>query len=256
MKARQAARGGKASALSKDPGLSVVPDGSAQGGPKRVDAQRNRERIIQTAFQVLGEQGVDAGMVDIAKAAGFGVGTVYRNFPSKEALVNALIEERLQQAMNALDIVEAKHMDAWEALVKLIRSIMDRQFENRVLSQFFGGRIQGSPELQEKREAVYMRFQRLMEQAKRDGKLRRDVAVSDLRVAMVSISHLASNDSPVAQRLVARQVEIILDGLREPPAHGKLEGRPPTIRESEEVFRTQPSPQAGALRPGRRSWPT
>lgn len=219
---------------------------------KRGDAVQNRARIIQAAFRVLGEVGVDAQMADIAAAAGLGIATVYRNFPSKEALVNALVQERLQSALRAIEIVEAKDLAAWEALVKLIRSIVDHQMENRVLSQFLGGRIAGSEDLQEQRDLVYAGFDRLIERAKRAGDLRPDVGVSDIRLLMVSISHLSTNTAPLTRRLVLRHLGIMIDGLRA-PARSVLEGQPLTIGESEVAFATSGSPRA--FRRGRPPWP-
>ena len=225
--------------------------------PLRVDARRNREKIIRAAYEVLGTAGVDAQMTDIAKAAGLGVGTVYRNFPSKEALVNALVLERLKQGTRHAQRVSQSE-DAWESLEAVMRGVIDHEIENRVLSHFLAGRIAGSPELRAQRDELYTLLGIVVKRAQADGQLRPDVGISDIRMALMSMSRVASNDSPVTRRLVLRLMQILLDGLRA-PGFTTLAGRAPSISKSEEAFsspngdRNVPS---GPLRRGRRRWPT
>src|SRR5215207_11501211 len=80
---------------------------------QRADARRNREAVIGAAKKLFAEQGLDAQMPDVAKAAKVGVGTVYRHFPAKEALIAALAEERFERlAEKARESLEAD--DPWE----------------------------------------------------------------------------------------------------------------------------------------------
>ena len=180
---------------------------------KRSDAVRNRQVILAAAFKVFSDLGVDAQMVDVAREAGLGVGTVYRNFASKEALVNALLFERLDGA-HKVAAKAAEQDDAWQALIDLMNGITVRQMENRVLSQFLGGRIAGSPGLQEQRDIVYGILDKIVLRAKREGRLRKDVNIADIRMIMTSIAQLSGSDTPIAQRLVRRHIGILLDGLR------------------------------------------
>src|SRR6266566_2146364 len=85
---RQAAA--PAGALPADPGAAA-----SDGRPLRRDAERNRQRILRAAAEVFTERGLQATLDDVARRAGVGVGTVYRRFPDKEALVEALFTERL-----------------------------------------------------------------------------------------------------------------------------------------------------------------
>ncbi|MCW2750855.1 MAG: putative tetR family transcriptional regulatory protein [Aeromicrobium sp.] len=228
----------------------------AKPRPKRVDARQNRDRIIQAAYEVLAELGVDAQMTDIAERAELGVATLYRNFPSKEALVNALVLERLSTGASGAQRV-SEIDDAWEALTKMLEWIARRQLENRVVSQFLGGRITGSAELHEQRDRLYASVEEVVKKAQRAGQMRKDVRVSDIRMIMVSIAAIASTDSPLTNRLVQRYLAVVLDGLRA-PGHTKLAGPPLTIAESEEVI--NPPARAGktpsAMRRGRSGWPT
>ena len=225
--------------------------------PLRIDAQRNREQIIRAAYEVLGNSGVDAQMTDIAKAAGLGVGTVYRNFPSKEALVNALVLERLKQGTRHAQRVSQAD-DAWESLEAVMRGVIDHQLENRVLSHFLAGRIAGSPELRAQRDELYSLLAIVVKRAQADGQLRPDVGISDIRMALMAMSRVASNDSPVSRKLVLRLMQVILDGLRA-PGRTALTGRAPSITKSEEAFAAPTvgsSAPSGPLRRGRRRWPT
>jgi len=235
---------------------SVVPDGDG-GGPKRIDARRNRKRILEVAYQVFAESGVDVQMTDIAKAAGLGVGTLYRNFASKEALVNALVEQRYRQALHGVEAAVVEPV-AWDALVKMMRWLADQQLENQVLSQFLGGRIEGSEELQAQRARHYALMGKLVERAKREGHLRSDVGATDIRMIMISICNVATHDDPLTRRMVQRHLEIILDGLKG-PAKSKLSGKPLTVAESDAVFSRSPAGQGDglspALRRGKRRWP-
>src|SRR5262245_58858444 len=100
--------------------------------PLRADARRNREKVLAAARKVFSEQGVDAQMDDVARRADVGVGTVYRHFPTKEALLQALTEELFdvlaEHARGLLD-----HDDPWEAFQDALwfgaeKTVGDRAF--------------------------------------------------------------------------------------------------------------------------------
>src|SRR3954471_19846352 len=85
------------------------------GRPLRADAERNRRRILAAAREVFARRGLDAGLDEIARHAGVGTGTVYRRFPDKNKLVEALFEERLDQVLACAQRA-AEHPDPWEGL--------------------------------------------------------------------------------------------------------------------------------------------
>src|SRR5689334_7783557 len=94
--------------------LASTPTQDAER-PLRKDAARNRELILETAAEVFAEQGLDAGYDEIARRAGIGVGTVYRRFPERSELVQALFESRIDE-MVAIGEQAAAIPDAWEGL--------------------------------------------------------------------------------------------------------------------------------------------
>jgi AcrR family transcriptional regulator len=87
--------------------------------PLRRDAERNRLRILETAQQVFADRGLDVSLDEIAQHADVGVGTVYRRFPTKEALVDAVFEHRLEQLV-AIGREALADTDAWRGLVAFL----------------------------------------------------------------------------------------------------------------------------------------
>ena len=100
--------------------------------PLRVDAERNRQRILAAAATLFAERGVDVSLDDIAAAAGVGIGTLYRRFPDREALIEALFEDKVARiAKLAADALEIE--DPWEAFLGFFRAAARMQAEDRGL---------------------------------------------------------------------------------------------------------------------------
>jgi AcrR family transcriptional regulator len=105
----------------------------------RADARRNREAVIAAARQLFADQGLDAQMPDVAKAAKVGVGTVYRHFPTKDDLIAALVADRFERlAQTARDGLEAE--DPWEGISDFIRYSAQIQADDRGLCEVMGSR--------------------------------------------------------------------------------------------------------------------
>ncbi len=159
----------------------------------RADAQRNLDRLLEVAGECFAEHGHDVSVDEIARRAGVGHGTVFRNFASKDALFVAVLNQRIWELV---DVARAAldEPDAWEGFAGFFRHIAARYAANLAL---LGGleRCEGSPEKDELGAAV----RQLVEQAQRAGELRRDVSAEDVLMLV-----------PTA----ARYPEIVLDGLR------------------------------------------
>ena len=159
----------------------------------RADAQRNLERLLDVAGECFAEGGLEVTIDEIARRAGVGHGTVFRNFPTKDALVVAVINQRIRE------LVELAHEafeepDAWEAFAGFFRLLSARYADNLALVEGLE-RCEGTPEKGELAAAV----EQLVERAQRVGALRRDVSAEDVLMLV-----------PTA----ARFPEIVLDGLR------------------------------------------
>src|SRR5215218_8761888 len=117
--------------------LARPPSGVARA--LRADARRNREAVIAAAKRLFADQGLDAQMPDVAKAAKVGVGTVYRHFPTKDDLVAALVAERFERlAQKAREDLEMA--DAWEGVCDFIRFAAQIQADDRGLCEVMGSR--------------------------------------------------------------------------------------------------------------------
>lgn len=175
-----------------------------------------RARVLEAARSVFASEGLDAPMPDIARAAGVGVGTVYRHFPSKEELVGALVHERLEWFVHQTDAA-LERPDAWEALVDLVVTAAQRQSEDAVLSEALE-LASGCGAVSDQIALAGDALERLLARAQAQGALRRDVDVTDLRcifVALRSVLRCPTVDHDAWRRLLA----VVLDGLRADAAH-------------------------------------
>ena len=189
------------------------------GRALRADARRNRAAVIAAAKQLFADQGLDAQMPDVAKAANVGVGTVYRHFPTKDHLIAALVAERFDRlAERAREGLEAA--DPWDGFCDLIRFATQIQADDRGLCEVMGSR----PELMERAaENVGLPelCDRLVKRAQRSGQLRGDLEWEDVPLIACGLGGVTQSTPIPSVGRWPRLVEIILDGLRA-PGSGKL----------------------------------
>src|ERR1700734_2486949 len=103
----------------REPGSSAPP---ASSRPERADKARNRARILSAASEAFAEQGVETQMDDVAARAGLGVGTLYRHFATKEALMAALIERKFEQVLEvARRVIEREDGEPFEIFADVLR---------------------------------------------------------------------------------------------------------------------------------------
>jgi AcrR family transcriptional regulator len=176
--------------------------------PLRADARRNHERILKAARAVFADQGVDAQIDDVAKRAKVGVGTVYRHFPTKEALRDALVRERFEEiAGYAREALERE--DAWEGFCETIWRAAERNAVDRAFCEAVAFTDQ-SRIVEEC--GLAQATHTLMERAKAQGKLRLDATQMDIPIMMAGAgSVMRAHPSPDIWR---RYLTIMLDGLR------------------------------------------
>jgi AcrR family transcriptional regulator len=186
-----------------------IPPG-AQPRAMRADARRNREKVLSAARQVMARKGLDAQMEEIARRAGVGVGTVYRHFPTKEDLVEALAGARFERlAELARDALEKE--DPWAAFEEFMRSAAKIQAEDLALSEVLTSR----PEMMQRgAEAVGMLdlTAEIMERAQASGELRSDAHPTDVPMMMCALAGTCRSPKMDPKRYIA----IVIDGLRAP----------------------------------------
>src|SRR5215218_4409417 len=159
----------------------LVPGGLAYPEkPLRADARRNRDRILKAARAVFADQGTDAQMDDVAKRAKVGVGTVYRHFPTKEALLDALVRERFLEIAGYAE--EAlRHEDAWEGFCELIWRAAERNAVDRAFCEAVAFTDQSTVVAE---TGLERSTKELMERAKAQGRMREDATTMDVALIM------------------------------------------------------------------------
>jgi AcrR family transcriptional regulator len=189
--------------------LASTPFIPGAGKPLRADARRNRERIVKAARAVFADQGIDAQIDDVARRAKVGVGTVYRHFPTKEALLEALVHERFEEiAGYAREALERE--DAWEGFCELIWRAAERNAVDRAFCEVVAGTDQ-SRVVEE--TGLAGSTEELMRRAKAQGRMRADASVMDVEIMMCGAGSVMRTIL-TASDVWRRYLTLMLDGLR------------------------------------------
>jgi AcrR family transcriptional regulator len=178
----------------------------------RADAARNRQRVLTAAAQVFAERGLDVSLDEVAHVAGVGVGTVYRRFPNKEALIDALFEDKVER-MVVLAHEAAAFDDPWEGFVHFIEHALEWQVRNRGLRDVLLHSEFGCAGVAKTRDAVTPILTTIIEQAQVTGKLRPDVVVNDVPMLVTMLGAVSDYVGPSDPDLWQRYMVLILDGL-------------------------------------------
>jgi AcrR family transcriptional regulator len=180
----------------------------------RADARRNREAVMAAAKKLFADQGLDAQVPDVARAANVGVGTVYRHFPTKDDLIAALVAQRAERlAGKVRESLEAD--DAWQGFCDFIRFATEIQAEDRGLCEVIGSRP-GLMDAAARAAELDVLCDRLVKRAQRTGELRRDLEWQDVPMIACGLGQVTQAAAGPAIGRWPRLLEIILDGLRAP----------------------------------------
>jgi AcrR family transcriptional regulator len=185
----------------------------------RVDARRNRDRILEAARALVAETGVDATMEDIARHAGVAVGTLYRHFPAKEDLVAAVVEDSLAQMASLTEgALAAVHAGAppGAAIGELFREIAERHATDQAFKSA-AGRLDVNAEIAAAAPGSPIArsvaaISELLERAQIAEQIRGDLTLADLGVLLAAVP-----GAGVAPEQRARFVDIVIAGLAAPP---------------------------------------
>ena len=181
--------------------------------PLRRDAERNRQRILRAASEVFTTRGLHATLDDVARQAGVGVGTVYRRFPDKEALVDALFEDKLQALVTEAErALEAQ--DSWTGLVTLLERAGAMLTGDRGLLEILMYATYGQDRVSRARARMQPVVTRVVERAQRDGKLRADIRPTDVPVIEFMLTTAAEYAGQAQPEIWRRYLTLIVDGLR------------------------------------------
>jgi len=181
--------------------------------PLRRDAERNRQRILDTAGQLFAERGLGVSLDEIARHADVGVGTVYRRFPDKDQLIDALFEARMGEIL-AVATASLEMSDPWEALVHFLEGSMELQVEDRALRELLHSTTAAHVRIETARRQVQPVVEAILVRAQQAGVVRDDLTITDLPLLQHAIAEVADYTREVSPQAWRRIMLIALDGLR------------------------------------------
>jgi AcrR family transcriptional regulator len=179
----------------------------------RRDAERNRQRILTAAADAFAEVGLSVTMDEIARRAGVGVGTVYRRFPDKEQLIDALFEQRLDELVELAEAALAEE-DGWTGIVRFFESFLALQAADRGLKEVVLGTGHGRDRVRVARGRIAPVVRALIERAQAQGSLRPDVMGPDIALVQFMVGAVIDYTHDVDPGVWRRLLAIVLDGLR------------------------------------------
>jgi AcrR family transcriptional regulator len=198
----------------------------------RADAERNRRRLLDAATQMFCERGLDVGVGEIAQQAGVGRGTLFRNFPSKEHLIAAIVVERMTESINrGRAALEAP--DAGEALFELIEQSVGRSQTDRALFDAIGDTWLANDEIRQIHTELLSMLDALVRRAQEAGAVRTDIGAVDVLMMIKGVCEAVSSFQHVDPDVALRQLDLIRSAISVPGSPQPLRGRPPTVEDLE-----------------------
>ena len=192
--------------------VSVCAVPAPPSRPLRKDAERNRQAVLVAARDLFAARGLDVSMDEIARHAAVGVGTVYRRFPDKAALIDALFEDRLETLVE-IARKSLEREDPWEAVAWFMEGYVSVQVEDRGLRELLLSSPHGEDRAHRARSRIKPVADELLRRAQRDGTLRPDVVGTDLALLQFMLAALVDYTGDVDPLVWRRLLTVVLDGL-------------------------------------------
>ena len=178
----------------------------------RADSARNRQSLIDAAKAAFAEVGLNVTLEEIARRAGVGIGTLYRHFPTREAVVEAVYRREVEQLAEAAPLL-LETSPAADALHKWMHLFIDYIATKRLIAPSLGAAAaRTSPLYATSSELITRAITTLVKRAVASGEVRKDIDPSDLLRAMVGVSY--GNPDAGWQASARRLIDILMDGLR------------------------------------------
>jgi AcrR family transcriptional regulator len=204
--------------------------------PLRKDAERNRQRILDAAAELFTDRGLGVTLNDIAHHADVGVGTVYRRFPNKELLIDALFEQRFAEFVELAEKA-LEDPDPWNGLTSFLTQGLELQARDKGLKQLLLGTPEGCGRVGGMRERMTPLVDALVSRARDAGSLRPDIQTTDIPILQWMVGAVVDHGRDVKPELWRRYFELLLRGLRaEPSPPTTLSVEALTIPQLEEVM--------------------
>jgi AcrR family transcriptional regulator len=181
--------------------------------PLRRDAQANRDRIVAAARAAFAADGIEVPVEEIARRAAVGMGTLYRHFPAKEDLVDAVLEETFDRIVGAAEQALTEE-DAWRGFCGFLEQFFALHVKNRGLKDMLATQTHGRERADAMRARMRPLIRRLVKRAQEQGALRADFAPEDMPFVIWSVGRVIEETRAVAPELWRRHLGFLLDGLR------------------------------------------
>ncbi|MFI7893008.1 TetR/AcrR family transcriptional regulator [Streptomyces sp. CACIS-1.16CA] len=211
-------------------GRGTAPAGSCRVARPRADALRNRERIVSAAREMFVEFGPDVPLDDVARRAGVGNATLYRNFPDRAALTHEVVLAVTSRTTLRAEEAVAAESDPFAALSRFVHAAADERI-GALCPMISGVFDKDHPDLLAERDRLEEAVAGLVSRAQSAGRLRTDIAVGDVLVALSQLTRpLPGIACQGIDRFTHRHLQLFLDGL-ETPARSELPGSAATLED-------------------------
>jgi AcrR family transcriptional regulator len=207
----------------------------------RADAERNRRKLLDAAQALFRERGLDVGVAEIAERAGVGRGTLFRNFASKEALIVAIVGERMRE-MAERGRALLSEPDPEAALSLFLEQMAGAQHVDRALAEAVADTLLTNPEVRQAHVEVVAALDALLGRAQAAGAVRQDVSALDVLMLLKGVCQAAAAFSHIDPDILRRQFDLVLASLRPAEADRQLPGKAPTLEDLERAFPVRRSP--------------
>ncbi len=181
--------------------------------PRRADARRNYEQLIEAGRTVFAEAGSGASLEEIARRAGVGIGTLYRHFPTRQALLEAVYVEEVEALSRSAN--ELAELPPWDALTVWLRGYVSYATTKRALAEELSASAGAETTVfQLCKDAIFAAGAPLLQRAQESGAVRSDTDFTDVARMVFGIAAIPSSDPEQIQRIL----DVALDGLRYRPS--------------------------------------
>ena len=209
----------------------------------RADAERNRRRLLDAAEALFNERGLDVGVAEIAERAGVGRGTLFRNFPTKQDLVAAIVIERMHEATEyTRTLLDAP--DAGEALFGFLEELVGRQQLDRCLFDAVADTFLANEEIRAAHADIVAGVGELLTRAQEAGAVRDDIGAMDVLLLLKGVFEAASAFASSEPGMVTRQLDLVRAAISAHAADRPLRGRTPTLADIERTLPHDEQPVA------------
>jgi AcrR family transcriptional regulator len=200
--------------------------------PQRVDAVRNRQALLAAAADCFGERGLEVSVGEIAQRAGVGRGTLFRNFPTKEDLIAAIVVERMREAVAAGRELLAGSQ-APDSVFAFIAEMVGRQQVDRSLFEAVADEFLANPEIRAMTAEIVSVLEELLERGRRAGVVREGVAAVDVLMLVKGVCAAAASLGEVSPAMVQRHLDLVRAAISTPGHAPALSGPAPTLADLE-----------------------